>query len=117
VDTHGHLQGSEILKKIGHTIKSGLTEDDFLIKYGGDEYIILLPGRNNRSAYTLTQHVSQILRDAVYPVDNGTSVQVTASFGIASSPENASNKKELLIAADKALFKVKNSGKNNICIA
>ena len=117
VDTHGHLQGSEILKQIGHTIKSGLCENDLLIKYGGDEYIIILPGRNNQEAYTLSKYISHLISSTPYHVEDDVMVHATASFGIASAPENASEKKALLIAADNALFNVKSSGKNNISIA
>jgi len=117
VDTHGHLQGSEILKQIGHTIKSGLSANDLLIKYGGDEYIIILPGRNNASAYDLSKTVSRLINTTPYPVEDGKVVHATASFGIASAPENATDKKALLIAADNALFKVKSADKNGIFIA
>ncbi len=117
VDTHGHLQGSEILRQIGLTIKSGLSENDILIKYGGDEYIIILPGRDNKGAFLLAQSISLLVRSTPYPVDDGKTVQTTASFGIASSPENAADKKSLLIAADNALFKVKSADKNGIVVA
>ena len=117
VDTHGHLQGSEILKQIGLTIKAALSDTDILIKYGGDEYIILLPGRNNEKAFQLAQTVSEKISTTAYQVEDGKTVHTTASFGIASAPENATEKKELLIAADNALFKVKSSRKNGISVA
>lgn len=117
VDTHGHLQGSEILKQIGHTIKSGLSDNDLLIKYGGDEYIIILPGRNNASAYEFSKNISRLINTTPYLVDDGIAVYATASFGIASAPENATDKKALLIAADNALFQVKSADKNGISVA
>jgi diguanylate cyclase (GGDEF)-like protein len=117
VDSHGHLQGSEILKQIGRTIKSGLSSDDLLIKYGGDEYIIILPGRSSGKAYEIAESISNLIRKTPYRVEDGKTVRVTASFGIASAPENAKEKKALLIAADNALFNVKNDGKDGIHIA
>lgn len=117
VDTHGHLQGSEILKQIGNTIKSGLSTNDLLIKYGGDEYIIILPGRNNQAAYGLSKIISNLINTTPYYVEGNKEVHVTASLGIASAPENAREKKALLIAADNALFRVKNEGKNGISVA
>lgn len=117
VDKHGHLEGSELLKKVGTTIKACLSDRDILIKYGGDEYIILLPGRNNKEAYFLSKTIAEAFRETVYQINDNDHISVTASFGVASCPENATEKKNLLIAADNALFKAKNTQKNSIGMA
>lgn len=114
VDAHGHLQGSDILKQIGHTIRSGLSDQDRLIKYGGDEYIMILPGRDKSTARQIASGISRRISQTPYRVDDGRDIRVTASFGIAAVPEDATDKKELLIAADNALFKVKNSGRKGL---
>ncbi|GAB6094489.1 sensor domain-containing diguanylate cyclase [Desulfatiferula olefinivorans] len=117
VDTHGHLEGSDLLRRIGVTIHDCLSDRDVLIKYGGDEYVILMPGRNSKDAYLLSQKISEAFRNTTYPISERDRIGVTASFGVASCPEHASDKKHLLIAADNALFKAKNTQKNSIGMA
>lgn len=116
VDKYGHVHGSDVLRQIGQTIKAFLSKDDILIKYGGDEYVILFPGRNAECAFKDCDQLASVLSKTPFIIENE-SIYLTASFGIASYPESASGKKELLIAADDALFKIKNSTKNNIGIA
>lgn len=117
VDRYGHMHGSDVLKQVGDAIKSVLAHDDILIKYGGDEYVILLPGRSCMEGVTLAGHAAQVVRTTSFSIDKTATVRVTASFGVAAYPENASDKKTLLIAADNALFKIKNTTKDSIGIA
>jgi diguanylate cyclase (GGDEF)-like protein len=117
VDTYGHMEGSDLLRRIGVTISGCLSKNDILIKYGGDEYVILMPGRNNKDAYLLSQTISEAFRNTTYLINGRDEIHVTASFGVASCPESASEKKHLLIAADNALFKAKNTQKNSIGMA
>lgn len=114
VDKYGHLLGTRVLKEIGETISSNLSKEDILIKYGGDEYIIILPDRSKPQAVILSENILSAIREATYLESEAEPARVTASIGIATYPEDAETKKELLILADNALFKVKSSRKNRV---
>jgi diguanylate cyclase (GGDEF)-like protein len=111
VDTYGHLLGSQVLKEIGQTISSCLLEEDILVKYGGDEYIVILPGRNRQEATKLAEKILQSIWTSSYLVSEPQPATLTASFGIAVYPEDARTKKDLLILADNAMYTVKRSAK------
>ena len=114
VDKYGHLLGTRVLKEIGETISSNLSKEDILIKYGGDEYIIILPDRSKPQAVILSENILSAIRETTYLESEAEPARVTASIGIATYPEDAETKKELLILADNALFKVKSSRKNRV---
>ena len=114
VDNYGHLLGTILLKEIGETIKSNLSEQDILIKYGGDEYVIILPGRSKTQAVKHSENILRAIRESTYLKSEAEPTRVTASIGIAAYPEDAEAKKELLILADNALFTVKSSTKNRV---
>lgn len=117
VDHYGHMDGSELLKTVGTFLASFIKDKGILIKYGGDEFIILLPDKNSAEAYTLAEELSSQLKETAFPINKDEMVHVSASYGIASSPDNASDKKNLLIAADNALFKAKKIHKSSIFVA
>jgi len=117
VDTCGHLLGSMVLKEIGQTISSCLSHEDIVIKYGGDEYIIILPHRNRREAIFVVEKILQAVRNAVYLTTENREVQITASFGIAIYPDDGSTTKDLLIRADNIMYSVKRSTKNGYGIS
>ncbi len=114
VDTAGHLLGSQILKEIGQTISSCLFEQDILIKYGGDEYIIIFPDRGRQEVTALTEKILQTIREATYLASEKHPVNITASFGIAMYPEDARTKKELLMLADDIMYTIKRTTKNSV---
>ena len=117
VDTYGHLLGTRLLEETGQTIRNNLSEQDILIKYGGDEYVIIFPDRSKTEAAKQCKNILRAIRESTYLKSEAKPARITASFGVASYPEDAEAKKELLIAADNALFKIKNSTKNSIGIA
>lgn len=117
VDTYGHLSGTMVLKEIGNTVSGCLSERDILIKYGGDEYVLIMPDRDKKHAVELTEKILQTIRSSLYLQDDPKPVKVTASFGLAIYPEDAQSKKDLLLFADNAMYKIKNSTKNGIGVA
>lgn len=85
-----------------------------MIKYGGDEYVIILPDRSKAQAAKLAENILRSIRESTYLASEAAPARITASFGIAAYPEDALDKKKLLILADNALFKIKNSTKNRL---
>jgi diguanylate cyclase (GGDEF)-like protein len=116
VDTHGHLRGSKVLAQVARTIHGVLGPDDSLVHYGGDEFIILMPQRSQPDALEITRHLRQTLNGTIFLQDEGLEVKVTASYGIATVPEDAQDREKLLLIADRAMFSSKGRGRDRIMV-
>lgn len=114
VDTHGHLLGSKVLVEVAGVIGRLLGPDDSLIRYGGDEFIILLPHRDKAAAYEFVCRLRRAVNESCLLCDEGINLTITASYGIATLPEDARDKSGLLRLADAALFSSKDRGKDRI---
>lgn len=117
VDKHGHLLGSKILGETAVVIASRLGDEDRLVRYGGDEFVIILPLQDKHVAFDKVVEIRKALAAASFLQDDGLKVKVTASFGIANYPSDAADKKELLQLADNSLYRSKDLGKNSITVA
>ncbi|MDD3800965.1 sensor domain-containing diguanylate cyclase [Desulfuromonas thiophila] len=115
-DRHGHLVGSRMLAEIGQLLKNRIRAVDFGARYGGDEFVLILPQTGKTGAFELVSQLRQRIREHVLLADNGTPVQVTASFGIASLPEDADNKIDLIRLADNRMYRVKETSRDGICL-
>jgi diguanylate cyclase (GGDEF)-like protein len=112
-DEHGHVAGDDVLKDAALCIASSIRDDDLAFRYGGEEFAVLLPATAAEGGLPVAERI----RDAVERHDfkaGGTSIRMTVSIGLASCPETACESRNLLMAADKALYKAKGSGKNRI---
>ena len=116
-DLYGHLIGSRLLAEVAHTIKHNVRGVDSAFRYGGDEFIVLLPQTSKDAALEVTQRLLHSLRDTRYLLSEGLELRMMASFGIASYPEDGSTIQEIIRAADEMMYLVKNSSRGNIAVA
>lgn len=114
VDTYGHLAGSQVLNEVGQVIRANLPYEHILCKYGGDEFVILYIDIDKRKAISYTEHILSAIRASQYLLSEKVPVKITASFGIAVYPDDATTKKDLLLKADNLMYSVKKSTKNGI---
>jgi diguanylate cyclase (GGDEF)-like protein len=116
-DVHGHLVGSKLLWMIGDLIKSNLRLIDYAFRYGGDEFVVLLPQTSKESSLVVVRRIRELLTSRVFFTDERLNIKVTASFGVAAFPGDGRTRKELLRKADEAMYLVKNTTRNNIALA
>ncbi len=112
-DTYGHLVGDKVLISIANTAASALREGDSLLRYGGEEFLCVLPGANQRDARMVAERMRMMVMDSV--VKNlDQEIKVTISLGTASIPNpDISNSEQLIRLADEAMYMAKESGRNN----
>ncbi len=111
-DTYGHLAGSSVLVKIGKMLKNCLKENDFIARYGGDEFVIILKNCNTENAISVAKLIHSKISSYNYR-----DIPLSVSIGIASFPEHGSVAEEIIGKADKAMYVKKVNGKNGIEIA
>jgi diguanylate cyclase (GGDEF)-like protein len=116
-DTHGHLVGSKLLWMIGDLIKGHLRLIDYAFRYGGDEFVVLLPQTVKQNSLMVVRRLRDLLNSKVFFGDEGLNIKVTASFGVASFPADGRTRRELLRMADEAMYLVKNTTRNSIAVA
>jgi diguanylate cyclase (GGDEF)-like protein len=116
-DTYGHLMGSKLLAEIGEAIKDKCRLIDLAFRYGGDEFVVLLPQTSKENALGVACRLHKLIREAVWLKEPGLNVHVTASVGVASYPSDSRTKAELLHLADEAMYLVKNSTRDSVAAA
>jgi diguanylate cyclase (GGDEF)-like protein len=113
-DTWGHLFGSRALVEAAALIRGSARETDVVARFGGDEFALVLPETGPGGGYAVAERVRDRIAAHVFLEAEGASARLTASIGIATLPDVASSAEELVQAADRAMYRVKDSGKNGI---
>ncbi|HEX9760265.1 MAG TPA: sensor domain-containing diguanylate cyclase, partial [Candidatus Acidoferrales bacterium] len=116
-DTFGHLMGSKLLGEIGDMIKANCRMIDFAFRYGGDEFVLLLPQTSKENAFIVARRLHKMIREAMWLKKDKVNVRVTSSVGVASYPSDAKSKAELLHLADEAMYLVKNTTRDSVAAA
>jgi len=113
-DNHGHLVGSKVLAEMGQLLLRNLRSVDVVVRYGGDEFVVVLPHTSPAAAAQIAERIRRAIEQSVFLEKEGYALRITASFGVASCPESAKSKEELLRLADEAMYKVKYHTKNGV---
>jgi len=116
-DTQGHLVGSRLLADIGNALKQHCRLIDFAFRYGGDEFVLLLPQTSKENATNVARRLHRLLREATWLSEDGLNIKLTASMGVASYPVDSRTKEGLLHLADEAMYLAKNTNRDSVAVA
>jgi len=108
-DTYGHGRGDEVLAAVGEVLRSSLRESDFAGRFGGEEFLVLLPDTDLAGGFEVAESMRQAIAQIQLP---GFERQITASFGLAVVPEDGTDADTLARNADRALYSAKSRGRN-----
>jgi len=114
-DRFGHLKGSAVLKQLAGIVKMCARSIDYVAKYGGDEFVLILPQTPTEGALVLAERVRMAV--AAQPFPEVPSGEITCSIGVATYPKNGKSVGELIESADNALYAAKQAGKNRVMCA
>lgn len=118
-DTHGHAAGDEVLRTVSKLIKSGLRGNDVMARFGGEEFVVLLPQTRLHTACEIAERIRTSIAAQPHPVSTGENLTVTISIGVAQAPEDLHEDdmtvaRQMLAAADDAVYLAKKSGRNKV---
>jgi diguanylate cyclase (GGDEF)-like protein len=111
-DTFGHLVGSRVLREVGDILRGAVREVDTMIRYGGDEFTVILVETGEKGAAIVSERIRRAIEGFSFAADDGTEIRLTASIGFACYPQDTTSRRDLLEMADKAMYRGKAEGKN-----
>ena len=114
-DLHGHGAGDEALRHLAGLINGSLRETDLIVRYGGEEFIALLPGTDTEHAVQLAESIRQTVIDNPLALAGGLSLQLSVSIGI-SPWRSGEHLHKLIDRTDKALYRSKGNGRNQVTL-
>lgn len=113
-DAHGHLAGSHVLMEMAAVILSSIRDTDAVARYGGDEFVIVLPDTQMELAGTVAERIREKISLHRFHAGRNLKLSLTASFGVAAFPIHASSPQQLIASADTAMYEAKAANKNCI---
>ena len=116
-DQYGHLAGSGTLTEVGSILAEGVRESDILARYGGDEFVAVLPETPSEGALVIAERLRLSIQENHFLKSLGLAARISASFGIASYPDHDLTPEALIQKADQAMYRVKEKDKNGIEVA
>ena len=113
-DEHGHLVGSELLARVGERLRELSRKRDWCFRYGGDEFVILMPETGVEAALTQASALNRALMETRFRMKNGMELRVSASVGVATAPADGSTVHLIIGVADTRMYEVKASGRGAV---
>lgn len=114
METFGHLKGSQAIQEVARTLRECLTEPAVGVACAGDEFVAVLQGFNKREAFQKAEEIRSRMKQTVYLSSHGHEVSLRASFGISTFPDDAANVTAFLASANRAMFEIKEKGKDAV---
>jgi diguanylate cyclase (GGDEF)-like protein len=113
-DTYGHIVGDKVLVNIARISRMAVREGDFIIRYGGDEFLVILPGASGDDTQFVAERLRRMVEDS--SVNHGhQELKLTISIGYSSYPEyDCEQEMDLVNSADEALYETKEAGRNKV---
>jgi diguanylate cyclase (GGDEF)-like protein len=108
-DQYGHLRGSRTLREVGFLIRAAVRETDIPARYGGDEFVVILPQTDGSSARVLAEKLRRLVEGHTFLQEEGINARLGVSLGVANYPEEATTKEALIRLADKRMYEDKES--------
>ena len=113
-DAHGHAEGNAFLVSLTETMRPSLRDTDVLARFGGDEFIIVLPHTCAEDAMSVAERLRRTVSEREFTTKGGSAIRTTISIGVACSPDDGHTADELFRSADAALYAAKQSGRNRV---
>ncbi|MHB1421188.1 MAG: GGDEF domain-containing protein [Bacillota bacterium] len=115
-DEFGHQSGNKVLVEISRLIREKVRDQDVVVRYGGEEFAIILPGIDHDAAMMVAGRIREAVQNTCIVAESGVKVKVTVSLGVALYPEGANTQNDLISHADTALYRAKENGRNRVCV-
>jgi len=115
-DEYGHLTGSELLGQLGQSLREHLRLVDAAFRYGGDEFVIVLPQTSKQAALHVARRLMAVIHSKQWAVGVMPPLELRASVGVASYPADAATPQEIVQRADEMMYQVKEAGRDNIAV-
>ncbi|MFQ5935411.1 MAG: diguanylate cyclase [Acidiferrobacterales bacterium] len=117
-DQYGHQHGDMVLKKISQIVKENIRQIDIATRYGGEEFVVILPETPKADAYTVAEKIRQVVEEtAASAVGSRNATAITVSAGVASLGQDSMNAHQLIAKADQAVYEAKRTGRNAVRLA
>lgn len=114
-DSYGHEVGNIVLRNLSAIIKKCIRDVDFFVRYGGEEFVVILPQTASVEALTIGERIRSQVEKTAIEVQGVGGLRVTVSVGVSSFPENGKSHEELVSITDQALYRAKGEGRNVVC--
>jgi diguanylate cyclase (GGDEF)-like protein len=108
-DQHGHLRGSRVLREVGFLLRAAVRETDYPVRYGGDEFVVILPQTDGPAAVSLGDKLRRLIEEHTFLQEEGIDARLGLSLGVATYPTEVGSKEALIRLADERMYQQKDS--------
>jgi diguanylate cyclase (GGDEF)-like protein len=116
-DAHGHVHGSKLLLELGQKLKTYVRDADSIVRYGGDEFVAILTPCDLAMGKIVAERIRKSIEGWEFLKDDGLTLKVTVSIGVAVFPDHATSKEDIIEQADHAMYTAKKESRNRVYVA